>query len=1105
MSHFLSSLHEFARLWYHTMVKCSLYITLVIAATFVLLWFLRKASPRWTSWCWRLAYLKLAILTLGIPSVGIPILRPIEHTKKEKAQTSINNKQKQAPRQKQAKASIDITKTHTQPTSLLKTNASVSKKPRESLPKTLSNSVKGIPIASVSSNQWHLLTWLFVLWSLGVLYLITAVYLQWRNLRTIRKNATPLEDKEAIEAYRLLHVQLQLKSPPKVLIGKDIKSPLITGILKPAIILPEQVLETCCPQELQLIFAHELVHFVRKDLSWQWLPGIMHMFFFFHPVVFWGNRSWLLHQEMCADEEALHMTRDSAESYGKLLLGFAQLQSRAGRVFATFGAFRSFRMLRRRITAMKHYQDIPQQRKLVISFFIGLIAAIGILPWHLEAAKKPFVGQKQMTPHGWSILGSYHQDYEVGIDKKTFYDGQASAYIKLKAKAAKKKKRRFLGLRQSFRATQYQGKRIRLTGYLKTSHQNSRGFITLRVNDNDQRLTFGNTEMTVLQPGSSPHRISAGKRDWKKHEIILDVPAKTNNMTLTCFSWYGKGTLWCDAFKIQVVNKKTPITNGWFLGLTGKNQKPQAQNFSTKLSHSNALSVWWLSGRNRGAFDIGVKDKQGPKGGPSAYIKARDRYLKGNGLLMQAFSAKAYRGKRIQLSAQLKNSTKGKAGIWLHVKNNMGRVIFNKLSKPIPKGSWKKVNLLADIPKEAKSIYIGCSLRGQGPLWCARFQLQIKGKARQRSLKTRLTNLTFAQAIKTSFDGSRPFGRWLLGGRRPNQYEIGQDTSTFYDTKSSGYIRSKTRYQTGHGALFQTIHAQQYKGKRIQLTALIKSKSKAFTFAELFALSRDRYGQTVSYRRARLKSHDKWTKIEIVHQIPQHSKTLGVGVLYQGKGTLWLDNVQVRIVKANQPLHGKGWSKAPLASTPQNLDFSKGTHQTKYGPRPRHWEKWGSNPRAYQIGLSKKVHRKGGASGILSIKQGRPARGFAQILQFISAQKYKGKRVRLTGYIKVKQANWFKLAMGSTLGRKTLNYARIAPKGTPDSKGWYKIQIIQDVPANASTLSFGCALQGKGPIWCDDFSLEVVQTKQAVTKSHWKKALQKAKSNPGKNLRFEQK
>src|SRR5262249_44899104 len=67
-------------------------------------------------------------------------------------------------------------------------------------------------------------------------------------------------------------------------------------------------------------------------------------------------------------------------------------------------------------------------------------------------------------PQGWFIAGSRPQDYEVGRDRQVKHGGAASGFIKSKADQIEG----FGTLMQEFKANAYRGKRLRLSGYVKS-------------------------------------------------------------------------------------------------------------------------------------------------------------------------------------------------------------------------------------------------------------------------------------------------------------------------------------------------------------------------------------------------------------------------------------------------------------------------------------------------------------------------------------------------------------------------------------------------------------------------------------------------------------
>jgi len=108
--------------------------------------------------------------------------------------------------------------------------------------------------------------------------------------------------------------------------------------------------------------------------------------------------------------------------------------------------------------------------------------------------------------------------------------------------------------------------------------------------------------------------------------------------------------------------------------------------------------------------------------------------------------------------------------------------------------------------------------------------------------------------------------------------------------------------------------------------------------------------------------------------------------------------------------------------------------------------------------------------------------GSGVLQQSIRAINYRGKRVRLTGYLKANandaDANlWFRVDGASEV--LASDYMENRPiRGTT---GWTQYSIVLDVPRNATGLTFGFALAGPGQVWMDDLSLEIVDPSLPTT------------------------
>jgi RNA polymerase sigma factor (sigma-70 family) len=141
---------------------------------------------------------------------------------------------------------------------------------------------------------------------------------------------------------------------------------------------------------------------------------------------------------------------------------------------------------------------------------------------------------------------------------------------------------------------------------------------------------------------------------------------------------------------------------------------------------------------------------------------------------------------------------------------------------------------------------------------------------------------------------------------------------------------------------------------------------------------------------------------------------------------------------------------------------------------PEGWFAVGSNPDDYEMVTDRKVAHGGKASARMKAKADEP-KGFGTLMQSFEANDYRGKRLRLSAYVKTDQvedqaALWVRIdSKDKTVGFDNMNGRPI--KGTTE---WTRFDIVLDVPEKSVSINFGLLLAGKGQAWVDDFRFEVV-------------------------------
>lgn len=167
-------------------------------------------------------------------------------------------------------------------------------------------------------------------------------------------------------------------------------------------------------------------------------------------------------------------------------------------------------------------------------------------------------------------------------------------------------------------------------------------------------------------------------------------------------------------------------------------------------------------------------------------------------------------------------------------------------------------------------------------------------------------------------------GGWILSGSNPRDYEILQDNSEVFSGYFSSSLRSVVNRPQGYVTLMQTIKADKYKGERLSFSGYIKAKL-VTDWAALWMRVDDVLGRPLSFDnmsdRPILGSSD-WIKYEIVLDVPVNSSDISFGALLDGKGQIWLDKFELKVVPANTPVTDQLKNKI-LPSEPRNLDFEQ--------------------------------------------------------------------------------------------------------------------------------------------------------------------------------------
>lgn len=177
---------------------------------------------------------------------------------------------------------------------------------------------------------------------------------------------------------------------------------------------------------------------------------------------------------------------------------------------------------------------------------------------------------------------------------------------------------------------------------------------------------------------------------------------------------------------------------------------------------------------------------------------------------------------------------------------------------------------------------------------------------------------------KKSTESSKDVPRgWGLAGDSPQRYRTGIDAQMPHDGKPSAYLVSRTEdVFKGFGTLSQFFLGSPYLGKRIRFRGWVKSEN-VKNWAGLWMRVDVDNEKPVAFdnmEQRAIKGTNDWKMYDIVLDVPKNASEIGMGILLDGPGKVWLSGVKIEIVPKTVATTD---TMAPRPAGPVNLDFSR--------------------------------------------------------------------------------------------------------------------------------------------------------------------------------------
>ncbi len=355
------ALMPFLLVWAERLVRASWQGVIIIAVVWLACRFLPRIPPQIHSWLWRLAYLKLLIALMWGTPISLPILPPVDLAPSPFRQVNPATLAKAA----ETAAASTLWQRILSPTAGPNTAAHAS-------------SISFWPFVGLSSVA--------AIWLLGVILCGWHLLQNWYACWQFRQSASPLSDRRLDTAYQRQCDMLGVRNPPHLLVTDRLSSPALVHGIRPVILFPVHLLKAGSQREHELMLAHELAHYQRHDLYWQWLPTGLHVLLFFHPMIWLAHRQYDLAQEIACDAHVVLQTRAPVAEYGRLLV---EVASRTVAVnpwhHVKIDMVETADALKQRLTALARLPGAVFHLERSVVVAITIVCTVLLVPWRPTA------------------------------------------------------------------------------------------------------------------------------------------------------------------------------------------------------------------------------------------------------------------------------------------------------------------------------------------------------------------------------------------------------------------------------------------------------------------------------------------------------------------------------------------------------------------------------------------------------------------------------------------------------------------------------------------------------------------------------------------------
>ena len=245
------------------------------------------------------------------------------------------------------------------------------------------------------SRLESLVTYVPWFWLCGSLSNVIVLATGLIGVERMRRSSQLVGSGDLAQRCRALANSLGIARRVSVGICDSLAMPVLTGIVRPLILLPSAALSGWSVEQLEMVLLHELAHLRRWDNLVNLLQRFVESLLFFHPVVWWLSGWVRLERELCCDRLVVERLGQPV-AYAEMLVALSGTSGRRHRAILAMADRHVLTRIRRLFNLEERSMKVtmPEGLGLLGGLIVGVLLILAS-----QAAQTKAVGDLDKAAH----------------------------------------------------------------------------------------------------------------------------------------------------------------------------------------------------------------------------------------------------------------------------------------------------------------------------------------------------------------------------------------------------------------------------------------------------------------------------------------------------------------------------------------------------------------------------------------------------------------------------------------------------------------------------------------------------------------------------------